>query len=160
MRQTAVEPEESLEQMMQEGAEARRKQLYRHKLPEERTLTAMLTAMTKAELDDIRFNLNVTGVSSLKKAELAERLCPAITSFAERWMMSLLEEEYDLFRDFAANGGQSESLSDEDDRLDYLRASASSPAASRARSSSGICRKRCLRSLGRWTRRASMTECC
>lgn len=121
MRQTAVEPEESLEQMMQEGAEARRKQLYRHKLPEERTLTAMLTAMTKAELDDIRFNLNVTGVSSLKKAELAERLCPAITSFAERWMMSLLEEEYDLFRDFAANGGQSESLSDEDDRLDYLR---------------------------------------
>ena len=100
MRQTAVEPEESLEQMMQEGAEARRKQLYRHKLPEERTLTAMLTAMTKAELDDIRFNLNVTGVSSLKKAELAERLCPAITSFAERWMMSLLEDEYNLFRDF------------------------------------------------------------
>ena len=81
----------------------------------------MLTAMTKAELDDIRFNLNVTGVSSLTKAELAERLCPAITSFAERWMMSLLEDEYNLFRDFAANGGQSESLSDEDDRLDYLR---------------------------------------
>ena len=111
MRQTAVEPEESLEQMMQEGAEARRKQLYRHKLPEERTLTAMLTAMTKAELDDIRFNLNVTGASSLKKAELTARLCPAITSFAERWMMSLLEDVYFLFRVFAEIGGLSEWLS-------------------------------------------------
>ena len=35
--------------------------------------------------------------------------------------MSLLEEEYQLFRDLAANGGRSEALSDEDDRLDYLR---------------------------------------
>ena len=50
MRQTAVEPEESLEQMMQEGAEARRKQLYRHKLPEERTLTAMLTTFASTSM--------------------------------------------------------------------------------------------------------------
>lgn len=116
-----MEQDESLEQMVKEGQEARKKQLYRHKLPEERSLASMLTAMTKAELDDIRFNLNVTGASSLKKAELIERLCPAILAFAERWMPSLLEEEYDIFRDFAVRGGQSEALSDEDERLDYLR---------------------------------------
>ncbi|WP_440329016.1 YecA family protein [Mitsuokella multacida] len=121
MKQMDMAPEESLEQMVQEGVEERKRQLRRHKLPEKATLASMLTAMTKAELDDIRFNLNVTGASSLKKAELIERLCPAITAFAERWMMSLLEEEYQLFRDLAANGGKSEALSDEDDRLDYLR---------------------------------------
>ena len=99
-------PEKSLEQMVQEGVEERKRQLRRHKLPEKATLASMLTAMTKAELDDIRFNLNVTGASSLKKAELVERLCPAITAFSERWMMSLLEEEYQLFRDLAANGGR------------------------------------------------------
>ena len=54
-------PEESLEQLMQQGVEERKRQLRRHKLPEKATLASMLTAMTKAELDDIRFNLNVTG---------------------------------------------------------------------------------------------------
>ncbi|HBQ29885.1 MAG TPA: zinc chelation protein SecC, partial [Mitsuokella multacida] len=117
MKQMDMAPEESLEQLMQQGVEERKRQLRRHKLPEKATLASMLTAMTKAELDDIRFNLNVTGASSLKKAELVERLCPAITAFSERWMMSLLEEEYQLFRDLAANGGRSEALSDEDDRL-------------------------------------------
>lgn len=46
-------PEESLEQMVQEGVEERKRQLRRHKLPEKATLASMLTAMTKAELDDI-----------------------------------------------------------------------------------------------------------
>lgn len=60
-------PEESLEQMVQEGVEERKRQLRRHKLPEKATLASMLTAMTKAELDDIRFNLNVTGASSSRR---------------------------------------------------------------------------------------------
>lgn len=120
-KQMEMDAEMHFDEMMKAGAEERRRQLYRHKMPASLTLDGMLTAMTKAELDDIRFNLNVTGASSLKKAELAERLCPAITAFAERWMMSLLEEEYQIFCDFAANGGQIDTLSDEDERLDYLR---------------------------------------
>lgn len=112
---------ESLEVMMQAGMEERRKQLYRHKMPEKRTLAAMLTAMTKAELDDIRFNLNVAGASSLKKAELVERLVPAVKEFAKRWLPSLLEEEYACFEDFVQHDGISTSCRDEDERLDYLR---------------------------------------
>lgn len=117
----AMDTEESLEAMMAEGREERRKQLYRHKLPEKRTLAGMMAAMTKAELDDIRFNLNVTGASSLKKAELIERLVPAVEEFAARWLPSLLEEEYVCFKDFAEHDGFSRKLGEDDERLDYLR---------------------------------------
>ena len=73
---------ETLAQMMEADMEERKKALYRHKLPEKNTLQEMLNAMTKAELDDIRYNLNISGVSSLKKAELAETLVPEILKFA------------------------------------------------------------------------------
>lgn len=71
----AMDTEESLEAMMAEDREERRKQLYRHKLPEKRTLAGMMAAMTKAELDDIRFNLNVTGASSLKRPSSSNASC-------------------------------------------------------------------------------------
>ena len=54
---------ETLEEMVKADMEERRKALFRHKLPDKLELLPMLEAMTKAELDDIRYNLNVAGVS-------------------------------------------------------------------------------------------------
>ena len=113
---------ETLAQMMEADMEERNKKaLYRHKLPEKNTLNEMLNAMTKAELDDIRYNLNISGVSSLKKAELAEKLVPEILKFARIWLPSILLEEYECFQHFILEKGKSDKLRDDDVRLDYLR---------------------------------------
>ncbi len=112
---------EELAEMMEKEMAERKKALYRHKLPAKNTLPEMLTAMTKAELDDIRYNLNVTGTSSLKKAELVERLVPEIREFAKVWLPSILLEEYECFQHFIINKGKSTELRDDDMRLDYLR---------------------------------------
>ena len=114
-------PAEMLEAEMKAEAEARRAQLYRRKLPQELSLAAALEEMTKAELDDIRYNLNVSGTSSLKKAELIERLVPEITAFARRWLPSALVEQRQCFEHLLEKGGLSTELRDDDLRLDYLR---------------------------------------
>ena len=118
---TQMTQAETLAQMMAADMEERKKALYRHKMPAQNTLKDMLTAMTKAELDDIRFNLNVSGTSSLKKAELVERLVPEVLNFARLWLPSILLEEYECFQHFLINKGQSTELRDDDVRLDYLR---------------------------------------
>lgn len=112
---------ETLEQMVKADMEARKKALYRHKLPKKLELLDMLAAMTKAELDDIRYNLNISGVSSLKKAELAERLSVEIVGFAKRWFPSILEEEYECFAHLLKHDGLTTEFRDDDVRLDYLR---------------------------------------
>ncbi len=104
---------ETLAQMMEADMEERKK--------EKNTLQEMLNAMTKAELDDIRYNLNISGVSSLKKAELAETLVPEILKFARIWLPSILLEEYECFQHFILEKGKSDKLRDDDVRLDYLR---------------------------------------
>lgn len=50
----------------------RRKTISRRTLPENRILLTALLGMTKQELDDIRYNLCVSGISSLKKMEMAQ----------------------------------------------------------------------------------------
>ena len=117
----AQELSESLEHIMDENMAERRKQLYRHKMPTDHSLRALLLAMTKSELDDIRYNLHVTGASSLKKAELAECLVPAILAFAKRWLPTIVDEEYGCFSHLLQKGGLSTELRDDDTRLDYLR---------------------------------------
>lgn len=112
---------ETLEEMVKADMEERRKALFRHKLPDKLELLPMLEAMTKAELDDIRYNLNVAGVSSLKKAELAERLAGEILKFAQRWFPSILEEEYECFQHLIAHDGLTTEFRADDVRLDYLR---------------------------------------
>ena len=112
---------EQLDDLMKEDEAARKKQLYRRQIPKETTLAAALDAMTKSELDDIRYNLNVQGASSLKKAELAEKLAPAILAFSERWFPTVIDEEYETFSHLMAHGGRSTELRDDDLRLDYLR---------------------------------------
>ena len=86
-----------LETALEEEKQQRRSQLMRRKVPEEQTLLAALLAMTKQELDDIRYNLCVKGASSLKKAELAEKLVSEIIRFSRRWFVSMLEEQYEMF---------------------------------------------------------------
>ena len=112
---------EQLDDLMKEDEAARKKQLYRRQIPKETTLAAALDAMTKSELDDIRYNLNVQGASSLKKAELVEKLAPAILAFSERWFPTVIDEEYETFAHLMAHGGRSTELRDDDLRLDYLR---------------------------------------
>ena len=114
-------PVDAIEAEMKAEAEARRAQLYRRKLPAERSLAAALGEMTRAELDDIRYNLNVSGTSSLKKAELIERLVPEIQGFARRWLPSALVEQRQCFEHLLEKGGISSELRDDDLRLDYLR---------------------------------------
>ena len=112
---------EQIDALMQEDEEARKKQLYRRKLPADTSLKAALDAMTKNELDDIRYNLNVPGASSLKKAELTLKLVPAILAFSERWFPTVIDEEYECFSHLMQHGGRSSELRDDDLRLDYLR---------------------------------------
>ena len=111
----------TVDQMLAENDAERKKALYRHKLPAKRDLLSMLNAMTKAELDDIRVNLNITGVSSLKKAELAERLTQEIPQFLKLWVPSMLEEQAGIFERLIAEGGISQEFGDGDWRFDYLR---------------------------------------
>lgn len=120
-QKTELTQAESLAKMMEADMEERKKALYRHKLPVDNSLQEMLNAMTKAELDDIRYNLNISGASSLKKAELAEKLAPEILNFVRMWLPSILLEEYECFQHFILEKGKSTKLRDDDVRLDYLR---------------------------------------
>lgn len=120
-QKTEMTQAESLAQMMEADMEERKKALYRHKMPAKNDLQSMLEAMTRAELDDIRYNLNISGASSLKKAELVQKLMPEIINFARLWLPSILLEEYECFQHLILEKGQSAKLRDDDVRLDYLR---------------------------------------
>ncbi len=94
---------ESLRQWEEQAAayeQKRRQGLLRHKLPAEkdRDLQHALHALTKQELDDIRANLNLHGMSSLKKAELVEKLIPAVRHFAKIWFGTMVQEQYDFLQ--------------------------------------------------------------
>ena len=110
-----------LETALEEEKQQRRSQLMRRKVPEAQTLLAALLAMTKQVLDDIRYNLCVKGASSLKKAELAEKLVSEIIRFSRRWFVSMLEEQYEMFSYLCQHDGISTEFKQDDARLDYLR---------------------------------------
>ena len=114
--------QDSMEDLLKTAMEERKKQLYRHQLPKERKLKNMLLALTKAELDDIRYNLNLQGVSQLKKAELVDCLIPEIVSFSRHWFPTVIEEEQGCFRHLVEKGGMTLEFRDDDVRLDYLKA--------------------------------------
>ncbi len=98
-----------------------RARLMRRSVPESRTLKDALGAMTKQELDDIRFNLKVTGASSLKKAELVEKLAPEIIEFTHSWFPTIVDEQYILFESLCANGGLTKDAGVDEAKLEYLR---------------------------------------
>lgn len=106
--------------MDEERAEHRAK-LMRRSVPENRTLKDALGAMTKQELDDIRFNLKITGASSLKKAELVEKLVPEIIEFTHSWFPTIVDEQYLLFESLCEKGGLTKDAGVDDAKLEYLR---------------------------------------
>ncbi|MFC4321482.1 YecA family protein [Litchfieldia salsa] len=64
----------------------------------------MLSLLTKTELDDIRKNLNISGVSKLKKAELADVLEEAIPAHFKQIILLLDQERYDLLQEMKNSG--------------------------------------------------------
>ena len=106
---TAKQRLEELQKEAQEAAEKRKKQLMKREVPTRRTLKNALATMTRQELDDIRYNVGLSGTSGMNKAELIEKLVPAIKEFSRTWFVSLLDEQYQAFRHLTQKkGGKSE----------------------------------------------------
>lgn len=110
-----------LDAELAEQMEKRKKILWRYDVPKERTLLAALSTLTKAELDDIRYNLCVQGISSLKKQEMAAALVPAIVDFSHKWMLTIGIEQYNILTHMSRKNGMSTVLDMNDVRMDYMR---------------------------------------
>ena len=91
LENTAKQRLEELQKQMLEEAEKRKKQLMKRVVPTRRTLKNALANMTRQELDDIRYNVGLSGTSGMNKAELIEKLVPAIKEFSRTWFVSLLD---------------------------------------------------------------------
>ena len=118
---TAKQRLEELQKQMQEEAEKRKKQLMKREVPTRRTLKNALAAMTRQELDDIRYNVGLSGTSGMNKAELIEKLVPAIVEFSRTWFVSLLDEQYQAFRHLVDKKGISAEFRADETRLDYFQ---------------------------------------
>ncbi len=110
-----------MEALLQEETEKRKKQIMRREVPEKRTLENGLMTMTKAELDDIRFNVGLSGTSALSKAELVEKLVPAVVKFAGEWFVSMFDEQYQAMRHLVEREGLSTQFRPDEARLDYFQ---------------------------------------
>ena len=121
LEKTAKQRLEELQKQMQEEAEKRKKQLMKREVPTRRTLKNALATMTRQELDDIRYNVGLSGTSSMNKAELIEKLVPAIVEFSRTWFVSLLDEQYQAFRHLDAKKGVSSEFRADESRLDYFQ---------------------------------------
>lgn len=110
--------------LLKEQREERMKELRRRRLPERLTLHEALSGMTRQELEDIQYNLNLPlaeNMEEIKKSDMIDAALPEVVRFAGRWFVSALQEQKELF-DFAClHGGLLENLQYEDYRLDYLR---------------------------------------
>ena len=121
LEKTAKQRLKELQKQMQEEAEKRKKQLMKREVPTRRTLKNALATMTRQELDDIRYNVGLSGTSSMNKAELIEKLVPAIVEFSRTWFVSLLDEQYQAFRHLEAKKGISSEFRADESRLDYFQ---------------------------------------
>ena len=92
LENTAKQKLEELQKQVQEEAEKRKKQIMKREVPSRRTLKNALATMTRQELDDIRYNVGLSGTSGMNKAELIEKLVPSIVEFSRTWFVSLLDE--------------------------------------------------------------------
>ena len=119
---TAKKIIEELQKQAQEAAEKRKKQMMKREVPTRRTLKNALATMTRQELDDIRYNVGLSGTSGMNKAELIEKLVPAVKEFSRTWFVSLLDEQYQAFRHLAAKKGAiSTEFRADEARLDYFQ---------------------------------------
>ena len=110
-----------MERVLRKEAEKRRKQILHREIPAKRTLANALQTLTRQDLEDIRYNVGLSGVSGLNKAALIEKLAPAILSFARTWFVSLLDEEYQALRHMAEREGISTQFRLDEMRLDYFQ---------------------------------------
>ena len=102
------------------GEEERRKRFYRRALPENRTLKEALGCLSREELDDLAYNLCLEGTEGMTLPALIDTLLPAAVQFAERWLPSAFEEQYQAFRHIQDKGGLADDFREDDVRIDYL----------------------------------------
>lgn len=102
------------------GEEERRKRFYRRALPENRTLKEALGCLSREELDDLAYNLCLEGTEGMTLPALIDTLLPAAVQFAERWLPSAFEEQYQAFRHIQEKGGLADDFREDDVRIDYL----------------------------------------
>ena len=121
LENTAKQKLEELQKAVQEEAEKRKKQMMKREIPVRRTLKNALATLTRQELDDIRYNVGLSGTSGMNKAELIEKLCPAIVEFSRTWFVSLLDEQYQAFRHLVSKKGVSTEFRTDEARLDYFQ---------------------------------------
>lgn len=110
--------------LIAEQREERMKQLRRHKLPQELNLREALNALTKTELEDIQYNLNLPiakNLNRVKKDEMIETIAPEIINFCGRWFVSAVQDQKDLFDFMAQQKEPVADLANEDYQLDYLQ---------------------------------------
>lgn len=112
---------DTLQARLEEQMEKRKKYLVRYEVPEDRSLLNALGTLTKAELDDIRYNLCVQGISGLKKQEMAEALVPVIINFSRKWFVTIGLEQYQMLTKLSEAGGMSTAIDQDDVRMDYMR---------------------------------------
>ncbi|ORU00475.1 hypothetical protein D081_0998 [Anaerovibrio sp. JC8] len=116
--------DEQFNKVIAEQKAERMKSLRRHKLPEKLTLEEALNALTKTELEDIQYNLNLpvaSNINRVKKAEMVEAVKPEVIKFAQHWFVSAFEEQKDIFDYACKHKGLAGDLQIDDGRLDYLR---------------------------------------
>ena len=112
---------EEMQKLLKEEAEKRRKQIMRRDVPEDRSLANALMTLTRQELDDIRYNVGVSGTSNLNKGELVEKLIPAIVEFSGKWFVSIVDEQYQALRHVVQHDGISTEFRTDEIRLDYFQ---------------------------------------
>lgn len=110
-----------MDRALKTETEKRQKQIMRREIPQKRTLVNALGTLTRQDLEDIRYNVGLSGTSGLNKAELIDKLVPAILSFAKLWFVSMLNEEYQAMRHMAEREGLSTQFRSDEVRLDYFQ---------------------------------------
>lgn len=106
---------------LQEAAAARKAKLLKKSVPQEPTLADALNTLTKADLEDVAFNVGVDVKSSWKKAELVAAIGPAVQSFAGRWFVTIVDEQYNAFKHIVEKGGITTEFREDEMRLDYFQ---------------------------------------
>lgn len=110
-----------MDRALKTETEKRQKQIMRREIPQKRTLVNALGTLTRQDLEDIRYNVGLSGTSGLNKAELIDKLVPAILAFSKSWFVSMLNEEYQAMRHMAEREGISTQFRSDEVRLDYFQ---------------------------------------
>lgn len=108
------------EQMMAEMQAERMKAFKKRRVPESRTLVNSLQTLTKNEIEDINYNLNLSVNTTGTKAKTAAEMAPYIQEFIKGWLTSSVEDQIALYDHFVEHEGITDGINNEDARLDYL----------------------------------------